>query len=66
VDARKGGGLMTAPAYLTEKQVSELTQIPVRTLQDWRRRKKKPQPFRFEKFGRAVRYPASQFTEVAS
>lgn len=55
---------MTAPAYLTEKQVSALTQIPVRTLQDWRRRKQPP--LEFVKFGRAVRYPAAQFERKTS
>lgn len=58
---------MTAPEFLTEKQVSEITQIPVRTLQDWRSRlRAEEQPLQFVRFGRAVRYPASQFTEVAS
>jgi len=40
-------------ALLTEEQVSEILQVPVRTLQDWRYRKSGPA---YLKMGHAVRY----------
>lgn len=43
--------------FLTEKQVSELTQIPVSTLQLWRSKKKN---LPFTKYGKYVRYPKSK------
>jgi len=43
--------------FLTEKQVSELTQIPVSTLQMWRSKKKN---LPFTKYGKYVRYPKSK------
>jgi len=43
--------------FLTEKQVSELTQIPVSTLQLWRSKKKN---LPYTKYGKYVRYPKSK------
>jgi len=43
--------------FLTEKQVSELTQIPVSTLQLWRSKKVN---LPFSKYGKYVRYPKSK------
>ncbi|GAA3871467.1 helix-turn-helix domain-containing protein [Leifsonia kafniensis] len=41
------------PEYLTQMQLSELLQIPVRTIEDWRHNKKGPP---FVTLGRHVRY----------
>ena len=43
--------------FLTEKQVSELTQIPISTLQFWRSKKSN---LPFAKYGKYVRYPKSE------
>jgi DNA-binding transcriptional MerR regulator len=43
--------------FLTEKQVSELTQIPISTLQFWRNKKSN---LPFAKYGKYVRYPKSE------
>ena len=49
--------------FLTEKQVSELTQIPVSTLQMWRGKKKN---LPFTKYGKYVRYPKSKVLNYLS
>ena len=49
--------------FLTEKQVSELTQIPVSTLQMWRGKKKN---LPFTKYGKYVRYPKSKILNYLS
>lgn len=49
--------------FLTEKQVSELTQIPVSTLQLWRSKKKN---LPFTKYGKYVRYPRSKVLNYLS
>jgi DNA-binding transcriptional MerR regulator len=43
--------------FLTEKQVSELIQIPISTLQFWRSKKSN---LPFAKYGKYVRYPKSE------
>ena len=49
--------------FLTEKQVSDLTQIPVSTLQMWRGKKKN---LPFTKYGKYVRYPKSKVLNYLS
>ena len=49
--------------FLTEKQVSELTQIPVSTLQLWRSKRKN---LPFSKYGKYVRYPRSKVLNYLS
>ena len=49
--------------FLTEKQVSELTQIPVSTLQLWRSKKVN---LPFSKYGKYVRYPRSKVLNYLS
>lgn len=49
--------------FLTEKQVSELTQIPVSTLQFWRSKKIN---LPFSKYGKYVRYPRSKVLNYLS
>ncbi len=44
--------------YLNEKDLSRVSGIPVRTLQDWRRRSVGP-PYR-KLLGRLVRYPLAE------
>jgi len=49
--------------FLTEKQVSELTQIPVSTLQLWRSKRKN---LPFSKYGKYVRYSKSKVLNYLS
>ena len=46
-----------SPRWLNEQSVSDLTQIPVNTLRDWRKPGKVVLPF--SKIGRLVRYSES-------
>jgi predicted DNA-binding transcriptional regulator AlpA len=46
--------------YLTETQLSELTQLSVKTLRTWRWRGDGP---RFFRFGRSIRYALSDLNE---
>lgn len=47
---------------LTEVQFAQRSGLSRKTLQSWRARRKGP---RFEKFGRAIRYPEAELGRVA-